>query len=102
MVVPAIAVRTGTITSPQTKRITCAMGAATNNKATTVKQVFTAALWILQNVGWCKHFYFADKQGRGMQCIFDDKNNPQRRVPDSFQNLGACDLTGALGCVEAD
>ena len=79
------------------------MGAATNSKAHTVKQVFTATLWILQNVGWCQKYYFRDKQDNPMSCAFrSGDQEPGRRTPENYQELGACDLMGALDTVEAD
>lgn len=34
-------------------------------KATTVKEVLTAARWIIDNVGWCQKYYYKTKAGLG-------------------------------------
>lgn len=58
-------------------------------KAKTVKEVLTAARWIIANKGWCQGSFYRSKDGHP-HCV---------TIPNDFG--GAC-LTGALRLVKAD
>lgn len=69
-------------------------------QAKSVKEVLTAAHWILSHLGWCQFVYFRDKVGAAITCTFTDKVDHQRRIPEYPDQLGACCIAGAIELVE--
>lgn len=69
-------------------------------QAKSVKEVLTAAHWILVHLGWTKGVYFRDKKGASMLCVFTDKVDHQRRSPEHPDQLASCCMVGAIELVE--
>ena len=69
-------------------------------QAKSVKEVLKAAHWILTHLAWTKGVYFRDKDGQTMVCVFTDKVDYQRRIPEHPDQLGACCMVGAIELVE--
>lgn len=61
--------------------------------AETIKEVLIATKWILENVGWCKRYYWQDASGEEIpsRCLYDRAGNGKR--------IAKCCLTGAIKLV---
>lgn len=69
-------------------------------QAKSVKEVLTAAHWILSHLGWAQSAYFRNKNGSRMEYVYDNGLDYQRRVPAYPDQLGSCCMGGAIELVE--